>query len=90
MIMRCKRGSREVVKKWQVGKRSTGGPLALQRRLGLLWKGPLRSKLRDLDMQVQECQKATQRVRKIKPSDMHRQLHVYWKCVLSIRHICTK
>jgi len=46
--------------------RSTVDPLAPQEKSGLPRKSPLQSKLQNLDMQVRGCQKATQRVCKMK------------------------
>ena len=45
--------------------------------------------LQNLDMQVEGCQKTTQRVRKIKPSSVHTQSHVYMIKVTWFRHAST-
>jgi len=47
------------------GERFNTDPLAPLREPGPQLKDTLRSKFRDLDMQVQGCQKATQRARKM-------------------------
>jgi len=52
-------------------------------------KDQLHFTLRDLDMQIQGCQKATRRVCKMKPSAMHRQSHVIRIIVTWLSHAST-
>ena len=53
--------------------RATADTLAPRGKSGLLRKGPLQFKLRDLNMHAQGCEKTTQRVHKMKPSGLHKQ-----------------
>jgi len=50
----------------------TTDSLSPQEKPSLPRKGPLQFKLQSLDMQVQGCQNATQRVRKMKLSSVYR------------------
>ena len=53
------------------------GLLAPRSKPDLQLMGLPQPKLRDLDMQIHGCQKATQRMHKMKPSGVHMQMHVY-------------